>query len=63
MRRHAFVRATWDDEVKVWYGEECDIPGLAAEADTLEALMQLSGTSSLIRLRVWKTSRSTSRST
>lgn len=40
MRRHAFVRAAWDDEAKVWYVEECDIPGLATEAETLEALLQ-----------------------
>jgi hypothetical protein len=63
MRCHAFVRAAWDDEAKVWHVEECDIPGLAIEADTPEALMQLSGTSSVICLRVWKTSRSTSKST
>jgi hypothetical protein len=63
IRCHVFLRAAWDDEAEVWYVEQCDIPGLATEADTIEALMQLSGTSSLIRLRVWKTSRSTSRST
>jgi predicted RNase H-like HicB family nuclease len=40
MRRHAFVRAAWDDDAKVWYVEESDISGLATEADTLEALMQ-----------------------
>lgn len=40
MRRHAFVRAAWDDEAKVWYVEECDIAGLATEAETLEGLLQ-----------------------
>ncbi len=38
MRRYAVVRVAWDDEAKVWYVEESDIPGLAAEADTLEEL-------------------------
>jgi predicted RNase H-like HicB family nuclease len=38
MRRYAVVRITWDDEAKVWYVEESDIPGLATEADTLEEL-------------------------
>ncbi len=63
IRCHAFVRAAWDDEAKVWYVEQCVIPGLATEADTIEALMPLTGTSCLIRLRVWKTFRSTSQST
>lgn len=40
MRRHAFVRAAWDDEAKVWYVEESDIEGLATEAETLDALRQ-----------------------
>jgi predicted RNase H-like HicB family nuclease len=40
MRRHAFVRAAWDDEAKVWYTEESDIPGLATESETLEGLLQ-----------------------
>ena len=38
MRRYAVVRATWDEEAKVWFVEESDIPGLATEAETLEAL-------------------------
>jgi predicted RNase H-like HicB family nuclease len=40
MRRHAFVRAAWDDEAKVWYVEDSDIAGLATEAETLDALRQ-----------------------
>ncbi|HRK25016.1 MAG TPA: DUF1902 domain-containing protein [Beijerinckiaceae bacterium] len=40
MRRYAVVRAAWDDEVKVWYVEESDVPGLATEAPTLENLKQ-----------------------
>ncbi len=38
MRRYAVVRAAWDEEAKVWFVEETDIPGLAAEAETVEAL-------------------------
>jgi predicted RNase H-like HicB family nuclease len=37
MRRHVVVRAAWDDEARVWYVEESDVPGLATE-DTLEEL-------------------------
>jgi predicted RNase H-like HicB family nuclease len=40
MRRHAFVRAAWDDEASVWYVEESDIPGLATESETLDGLRQ-----------------------
>jgi len=40
MRRHAVVRAAWDEEAQVWYVEESDIPGLATEADSLEALRE-----------------------
>ena len=38
MHRYAVVRAAWDDEAKVWYVQESDIPGLATEAGTLEEL-------------------------
>jgi predicted RNase H-like HicB family nuclease len=38
MRRYAVVRLAWDEEAKVWYIEESDIPGLVTEADTLEEL-------------------------
>ena len=38
MRRHVVVRAAWDDEARVWYVDESDVPGLATEADTLEEL-------------------------
>jgi predicted RNase H-like HicB family nuclease len=38
MRRYSVVRIAWDDEARVWYVEESDIPGLATEADTLEEL-------------------------
>ena len=34
------VRASWDDEARVWVAETSDVPGLATEADTLEALRE-----------------------
>ena len=37
---NAGISAAWDDEAKVWYVRKSDIPGLATEADTLEALQQ-----------------------
>lgn len=33
------VTAIWDDEGGVWWAESEDIPGLATEADTVEALL------------------------
>jgi predicted RNase H-like HicB family nuclease len=38
MRRYIVVRAAWDDEAKVWYVQDCDIPGVATEAATVEEL-------------------------
>jgi len=35
------IDVQWDDEARVWYVEESDVPGLAAEADTVEALNSL----------------------
>jgi len=32
------VRAQWDQEAAVWVATTDDVPGLATEADTLEAL-------------------------
>ncbi len=32
------IRATWDEDAKVWVAESDDVPGLATEADTLDAL-------------------------
>jgi predicted RNase H-like HicB family nuclease len=40
MRSHAFVRAAWDNEAKVWYVEASDISGLVTESETLEGLRQ-----------------------
>ena len=33
------VRATWDEEAKVWVAESDDIPGLATEAESIDALL------------------------
>ena len=33
-----FIRAEWDAEAAVWVATSNDVPGLATEADTLEAL-------------------------
>ena len=32
------VKAVWDAEAKVWVAESENVPGLATEADTIEAL-------------------------
>ena len=33
------IRAVWDDEANVWVADSDDVPGLIAEAATLESLM------------------------
>lgn len=33
------IRAQYDDEAQVWYSTEGEIPGLAADAETLEQLV------------------------
>jgi len=38
MQKIFFVRAEWDQEVGVWVATSDDVPGLATEAETLEAL-------------------------
>lgn len=38
MRRTIKVKATFDPEAGVWFIEESDLPGLSAEAPTIEAL-------------------------
>lgn len=38
MQKIFFVRAEWDDESGVWVATSDDVPGLATEAETLEAL-------------------------
>jgi predicted RNase H-like HicB family nuclease len=35
-----FVRAEWDEEALVWVATSDDVPGLATEGDTLEALIE-----------------------
>ena len=35
-----FVRAEWDEEAKVWVATSDDVPGLATEAVTMEALTE-----------------------
>jgi predicted RNase H-like HicB family nuclease len=40
MRRHAVVRCAWDADAAVWYISDSDVPGLATEATSLEALRQ-----------------------
>jgi predicted RNase H-like HicB family nuclease len=34
------VNALWDDEARVWVAESEQVPGLAAEAETVEALLK-----------------------
>ena len=34
-----YVHAVWDDEANVWVASSDDVPGLATEAETAEALM------------------------
>jgi len=35
-----FIRAEWDEEAKVWVATSDDVPGLATEAATMEALTE-----------------------
>lgn len=34
------IEAIWDAEAAVWVAESADVPGLATEAETLEALIE-----------------------
>lgn len=34
------VHAIWDDEARVWVATSDDVPGLATEADDMEALVE-----------------------
>jgi predicted RNase H-like HicB family nuclease len=38
MTKVLFIRAEWDAEAGVWVATSDDVPGLATEAETLEAL-------------------------
>ena len=42
-RRTFTVRAEWDPEARVWTVTEGDVPGLVAEADTVEKLADALG--------------------
>ncbi len=33
------IRATWDEEARVWVAESEDLPGLATEAESLDTLL------------------------
>ncbi len=35
-----FIRAEWDEEAMVWVATSDDVPGLATEAATMEALIE-----------------------
>ncbi|MGQ9508664.1 MAG: DUF1902 domain-containing protein [Thermodesulfobacteriota bacterium] len=39
-RKPLFVRAEWDKEAMVWVATSDDVPGLATEAVTMEALIE-----------------------
>jgi predicted RNase H-like HicB family nuclease len=39
MQKPLLVRADWDDEARVWVADSDDVPGLATEAETVEALV------------------------
>ena len=39
MNKPYYVHASWDDEARVWVASSEDVPGLATEADTTEALI------------------------
>ncbi|MFN4266398.1 MAG: DUF1902 domain-containing protein [Aquabacterium sp.] len=38
MPKILFIRAEWDSDAQVWVATSDDVPGLATEAETLEAL-------------------------
>lgn len=40
MNKPFYVHALWDEEARVWVASSDDVPGLATEADTTEALVQ-----------------------
>jgi predicted RNase H-like HicB family nuclease len=39
MQKPLLVRADWDEEAQVWVTESDEVPGLATEAATVEALI------------------------
>jgi len=40
MTKPFFIRAEWDEEARVWVATSDDVPGLATEEDTFEALIE-----------------------
>ena len=40
MEKPYYVHAVWDEEAQVWVASSEDVPGLATEAETAEALVQ-----------------------
>lgn len=40
MNKIFFVRAEWDEQAQVWVATSDDVPGLATEAPSLEALSE-----------------------
>jgi predicted RNase H-like HicB family nuclease len=36
-----FVKAEWDDEAKIWFVSKSDVPGLNAEAETPEEMLNV----------------------
>jgi predicted RNase H-like HicB family nuclease len=38
MSKRYTVTCHWDEEARVWYVAETDVPGLATEAETVEAM-------------------------
>ena len=41
LKSPAVITASWDDEARVWVATSEDIPGLFAQADTFEELVNL----------------------
>jgi predicted RNase H-like HicB family nuclease len=39
MNKALFIHAEWDDEALVWVATSDDVPGLATESETVEALI------------------------
>lgn len=39
MNKALFIHAEWDDEARVWVATSDDVPGLATESETVEALI------------------------
>ncbi len=40
MEKPYYVHAVWDEDARVWVASSEDVPGLATESDTAEALVE-----------------------